>query len=102
MNPRVTEVKPNADYTLILTFTNGEVKVFDVTPYLDIGIFRELKSKRYFNAVRPFLGSIQWPNGQDFCPDTLYLNSSPLALTSSSHPSTHRPTMAEHPMRTSV
>ncbi len=28
-----------------------------------------------FNSVRPFLGSIQWKNGQDLCPDTLYLES---------------------------
>ena len=75
MNPRVSEVKPNLDYTLTLTFTNGEVRVFDVKPYLDKGIFRELKEKSIFNSVRPFLGSVQWQNGQDFCPDTLYLES---------------------------
>jgi hypothetical protein len=73
MNPRVKDVKPNPDYTLTLTFANGEVKVFDVKPYLDQGIFRELRDKSKFNSVRPFLGSIQWQNGQDFCPDTLYL-----------------------------
>ena len=39
MNPRVKEVKPNSDYTLTLTFANGEVKSFDVKPYLNIGIF---------------------------------------------------------------
>ena len=43
MNPRVQAVKPNADYTLTLTFTNGEVKAFDVKPYLQIGIFQELQ-----------------------------------------------------------
>ncbi len=75
MNPRVKEVKANPDYTLTLTFTNGEVKVFDVKPYLDKGIFRELKDMSVFNSVRPFLGSIQWRNGQDFCPDTLYADS---------------------------
>ena len=75
MNPRVVAVQPYADYTLVLTFVNGEVKVFDVRPYLNIGIFRELQDQRYFNSVRPFLGSIQWQNGQDFCPDTLYLDS---------------------------
>lgn len=78
MNPRVVDVKPNADYTIILTFTNGEVKVFDVKPYLTKGIFRELQNRQVFNAVKPFLGSIQWPNGQDFCPDTLYLDSMPV------------------------
>lgn len=75
MNPRVKAVKPNPDYTLTLTFTNEKVKVFDVKPYLDKGIFRELKDKHLFNSVKPFLGSIQWQNGQDFCPDTLYFDS---------------------------
>ena len=75
MNPRVKAVKPNLDYTLTLTFTNGEVKVFDVKPYLTKGIFRELRDLKTFNSVKPFLGSIQWINGQDFCPDTLYLDS---------------------------
>lgn len=75
MNPRVKAVKPNADYTLTLTFENGEVRIFDVKPYMDKGIFRELRDKRVFNSVRPFLGSIQWQGGQDFCPDTLYMES---------------------------
>lgn len=78
MNPRVKSVRPNHDFTLTLTFTNHEVRVFDVKPYLNRGIFKELKDSRTFNAVRPFLGSIQWPNGQDFCPDTLYHQSIPI------------------------
>lgn len=78
MNPRVVDVKPASDYTIILTFANGEVKAFDVKPYLAKGIFKELQNKQLFNAVKPFLGSIQWPNGQDFCPDTLYIDSVPL------------------------
>jgi hypothetical protein len=75
MNPRVKDVKPNSNYTLILTFTNNEVKIFDMKPYLDKGIFKELKNISLFNSVKPFLGSIQWKNGQDLCPDTLYLDS---------------------------
>jgi len=75
MHPRVKAVKPNADYTLTLTFMNDEVKVFDVKPYLDKGIFKELRELSIFNSVKPYLGSIQWQNGQDFCPDTLYLDS---------------------------
>ena len=73
MSPRVKAVKPNSDYTITLIFTNGEVKCFDVKPYLNTGIFQELKDMSVFNSVRPFLGSVQWKNGQDFCPDTLYL-----------------------------
>ena len=75
MNPRVKDVKPDADYTLRLTFTNGEIRVFDVKPYLHKGFFRSLQDEQEFNTVRPFLGSVQWRQGQDFCPDTLYLDS---------------------------
>ena len=78
MNPRVKAVKPNPDYTITLVFTNGEVRRFDVKPYLDTGIFQELRDMSVFNSVRPFLGSVQWENGQDLCPDTLYLDSVPI------------------------
>ena len=75
MNPRVKEVSPNSDYTLSIIFDNGEEGVFDVSPYLDRGIFSQLKDLRMFNSVKPLLGSIQWGNGLDLCPDTLYLDS---------------------------
>lgn len=75
MNPRVASVKPSDDYTLSLVFENGEKRVFDVKPFLDRGIFTQLKDRRVFNSVKPFLGSIQWINGLDLCPDTLYLES---------------------------
>ena len=71
MNPRVVEVKPNPDYSLTLKFSNGEVRRLDVRPYLDKGVFQELKDVKLFNSVRPSLGSIEWLNGQDLCPDTL-------------------------------
>ena len=85
MNPRVKFVKPNANYTITLTFTNGEVRSFDVKPYLNIGIFKELKELSIFNSVKPFLGSVQWQNGQDFCPDTLYLESVPFSEVTNEH-----------------
>jgi len=36
MNPRVTTVKPGHDYTLQITFNNGEEKSVDVNYYLDL------------------------------------------------------------------
>ncbi len=78
MNPRVTAVRPNPDFTLTLTFTDGSVKSFDVKPYLTTGVFRELSDIRLFYTVRPFLGSIQWQHGQDLCPDTLYEEGHPV------------------------
>jgi hypothetical protein len=72
MNPRVKTVKPSSDYTLLITFKNNEKKIFDVKPYLDKGVFKELKNQTLFNTVKPFHGSIQWIHEQDFCPDMLY------------------------------
>ncbi len=74
MNPRVINVQSKENYTLLLTFDNSEQKVFDVKPFLEKGIFRELKDENKFKQVKPFLGSIQWQGGQDFCADTLYEN----------------------------
>ena len=75
MDPRVKNVKPENDYTLHLWFTNGEEGILDMKPYLDRGIFRELKNLSLFNSVRPFLGTVQWANQADLCPDTVYLDS---------------------------
>ena len=72
MNPRVKKVQPLDDYLLKLTFDNDEVRVFDASPYLDRGIFRELRDKSFFKSVTVFMGSVKWPHDQDFCPDTLY------------------------------
>lgn len=79
MNPRVTNVQSKENYTLLLTFDNSEQRVFDVKPFLEKGIFRELKDENKFKQVKPFLGSIQWQGGQDFCADTLYENAISLA-----------------------
>ena len=73
MNPAVKNVEPLDDYKLKLLFTNGDLKVFDVSPYLDKGIFSELKNENYFRQVKVVSGAIEWPHEQDFSNDTLYL-----------------------------
>jgi hypothetical protein len=72
---KVKKVKARDNFELELVFDNDEVKVFDVKPYMDRGIFTELKQPEYFNQVRIFFDSITWPNGQDFDPDHLYIES---------------------------
>jgi hypothetical protein len=72
MNPRVTKVSPEDNYCLLLEFANGERREFDVSPYLDKGIFTKLKEKAYFQRARVSMGTVEWPEGQDFCPDTLF------------------------------
>ena len=75
MNPRVVSVKPESDYMLRLFFTNGETRYFDVKPYLDKGIFRELQNISMFNTARPDGLSVEWANEAAICPDTLYADS---------------------------
>lgn len=79
MNPRVTKVHAEENYCLLLEFSNGERREFDVTPYLDKGIFTKLRNKAYFEQVRVSMGTVEWPDGQDFCPDTLFALSKALA-----------------------
>ena len=71
----VKEVKPIDNYKLILTFENKEVKIFDMIPYLDKGIFQELKDENLFKAVKVSFDSIEWPNEADIDPETLYEDS---------------------------
>ncbi|MCL9775478.1 DUF2442 domain-containing protein [Vibrio methylphosphonaticus] len=73
MNPSVVSVQPTDDYKLIISFDNSDMKLFDVSPYLDKGIFQELKDVSYFKRVSVAFGSVEWPNEQDFSYDTLYL-----------------------------
>ncbi len=77
MSPKVIKVEPLEKYQLRLTFSNGEIRRFDVTPYLDKGIFTELKDMEYFRQVQVSFGSVQWLHEQDFSRDTLYLLSKP-------------------------
>ena len=77
MNPRVINVESLIDFKLELTFSNGEEKVLDMKPYLNTGRFEELKNEAMFASVICTMGSIQWQNGLDLCPDTLYEESIP-------------------------
>jgi len=74
----VKKVKPSNNYLLILTFENGEKREFDMKPYLETGIFKELKDLSVFNSVRVCFDSIEWNNEADLDPEVLYKNSRPI------------------------
>ena len=73
MFPRVISANPLSNYKIEIHFDNNESKIFDVKPYIELGIFKELKNESYFRSVKSENGTITWKNGQDFCPDTLYI-----------------------------
>lgn len=71
----VKDVKVKDNYFLILTFENGEKRQFDMKPYLDTGIFRELKDVKLFSTVKPSFDTIEWDNEADLDPEVLYQES---------------------------
>jgi hypothetical protein len=79
MNPRIVNAEPLQGYKLFLKFTNGEKGIYDCSPLLNFGVFRELRDMSYFNKVKVVDGTIAWPNDQDICPDTLYIDAAKTA-----------------------
>ena len=67
----VKVVKPLPDYRIYVEIEDGRQGIFDMKPYLDHGIFRELKDEHYFNQVDILFGAITWPHEQDIAPETL-------------------------------
>jgi len=71
----IKSVQPLPNYNLILTFENGEKRQFDVNPFLNQGIFRELKDISKFNRVRVSFDTVEWENEADLDPEILYQQS---------------------------
>ena len=89
---RITKVVPKEDFTLALTFDNGENRLYDARPLLQTGTvfapFREWEnfSRVYLDEndcvswdIDPAIDSrIVWSNKVDLCPDSCYVDSTPL------------------------
>lgn len=71
----VKNVRPLSDFKLVITFENGAEKLFDAKPYLESGIFRELKDEKLFNTVHVSFDAIEWDNGADLDPELLFAES---------------------------
>ena len=78
LQPKLQSVEPMTDYRLKLVYETGEVKLFDVTPYIEGTWYGELKDTAYFRTVQLLPNSIgiEWANGQDIAPHELYEQSS--------------------------
>lgn len=68
---RIAEVKPNFDYTLKIVFDDGCVGIFDVTPYLELEAFTDLKNKEAFQRIRNGGYFVEWDCGADLSADTI-------------------------------
>ncbi len=88
---RITKVVPRNDFTLVLSFDNGEIRLYDARPLLQAGTvfapFREWNNFRrvYLDEdhsvcwdIDPNVDSNEvWNNKVDLCPDRCYVDSVP-------------------------
>jgi len=74
----VKTVKPLPDYRIYVEAEDGRKGIFDLKPYLDHGVFRELRDVHYFNQVGILFGAVTWPHEQDIAPETLLAELVPL------------------------
>jgi len=65
-------VEPLPNYRLHLEFENKEKRIFDVSPYLEMGVFRQLKDLNIFCRAHIDGGTVTWPGEIDIAPETLY------------------------------
>ncbi len=84
---RITKVVPRNDFTLVLSFDNGEIRLYDARPLLQAGTvfapFREWNNFRrvYLGEdhsvcwdIDPNIDSNEvWNNKVDLCPDSCYV-----------------------------
>lgn len=74
----ISNVIPLEDYRLLLTFTNGEKRVYDMKPYLDTNAYRKLNDISFFNTAHIVLDyTVGWNDEIDICPDSAYQDSIP-------------------------
>lgn len=70
--PRAVKATPLEGYKLLISFGNGETKIFDVSPYISGSWYGLLQDWAMFSAVRTDGHSVVWPGGQDIAPHELY------------------------------
>jgi hypothetical protein len=71
---RVEQFEIVGPYTLALRFEDGTEQIIDFRPVLEGEVLSPLQDLDVFNSVEldPTFGTIQWPNGADFDPETLH------------------------------
>jgi hypothetical protein len=76
--PRPMAVTAAVDYTLRLTFNNGETRIFNATPYLAYPAFETLKAISLFMQAHVAHNTVVWNEDVDMAPENLYMESTPV------------------------
>ena len=71
MKTDAVRVRALNNYCIEVSVQDERIGRFDMTPYLDNGLFKRLREPSHFDRVAVQLGAVCWPDGQDIAPDTL-------------------------------
>jgi hypothetical protein len=70
----IIEAKPLAGFRIFLKFNDGTSGVVDLSCFAGKGVFSKwLKSGVFDEVGINTSGALEWPDGLDLCPDTLYM-----------------------------
>ena len=72
------EVVPQENYTLLLTFADGEKRIYNALPLLDKAIYAQFKNLAFFLDAKADCGTVVWNDDIDIAPEHLYECSQPL------------------------
>lgn len=72
-------IRPLDDYKLLILFTNGERRLFDFKPLLDLPAYQPLKDIDFFKRVYIECGTAAWSKEIDIAPETLFAEGVPLS-----------------------
>lgn len=76
ITPDILKVRALNDYWIYLKFETGEEKAFDMKELIQkIESYNKLKIREYFENVKPRGETVEWENGEDVCPESLYYDS---------------------------
>ncbi len=78
MNPRPIAVETTGDRELLITFRNGERRIFDMKPLLGLPMYKPLEDRTLFAKAKADGMCVFWNDDIDLCPDRAYLESRPL------------------------
>ena len=79
LRPKVIYVEPLENYHLLLRFSTGEQRIFDVRPYISGDWYGQLNDPKTFATAHVAGHTVEWNGGQDIAPHELYDLSTPVA-----------------------
>ena len=68
---KIRSIKPRDNQILEIVADDGRVGLFDLTPYLELEAFSDLKDSGNFKKVKNGGYFVEWENGADLSADTI-------------------------------